>query len=301
MSARADRDSTTVASLTADRTTAERLYAALGEVLDPDATAWSLFEAEGGRWTVTVNFAEPPDEAAIRALAAEAIGADAAASLSFEALAAKDWVKASLEGLPPVAAGRFIVHGAHDRRRVPPNRIGIEIEAALAFGTGHHGTTQGCLMALEAWLKHGASPARPRILDVGTGTGVLAIAAALALHQRVLASDIDQQAVRTARANARANRAGMLVEIIHTAGLQHGRFRQHGRYDLVLANILLRPLQGLARPIAALLAPRGQVVLSGLLPAHANAAVAAYRQQGLTLRRRILRDGWVTLVLARTR
>ena len=141
----------------------------------------------------------------MRALVALAAGAEAANALVFETVTAKDWVKAGLDGLPPVDAGRFVVHGAHDRTAVAANRIGIEIEAALAFGTGHHGTTRGCLLALDGIVK----ARRPRnILDIGTGTGVLAIAAARALRRPVLASDIDPEAVGIARANARRNRAG---------------------------------------------------------------------------------------------
>jgi ribosomal protein L11 methyltransferase len=204
-------------------------------------------------------------------------------------------VQASLAGLAPVEAGRFIIHGAHDRAHVPLNRIGIEIEAALAFGTGHHGTTRGCLLALDRIAKE----SRPRnILDVGTGSGVLAIAAARALRRPVLASDIDNTAVRAAGDNARRNRAGA-VTVIHAAGLGARLFRQRGPYDLVFANILLGPLQRLAASVATLTAPGARVVLSGLLPAHANAALAAYRAQNLVLERRIDLEGWTTLVLRR--
>ena len=148
----------------------------------------------------------------MRALTAAAAGNAAAKALRFERVAAKDWVRESLAGLAPVTAGRFIVHGAHDRARIPFNRIGIEIEAALAFGTGHHGTTRGCLLALDRALQVACRDAR--ILDLGTGSGVLAIAAARALRRPVLATDIDGSAVRAARANAALNRAGSFVEVI---------------------------------------------------------------------------------------
>jgi ribosomal protein L11 methyltransferase len=287
---------TVVVRATLDKDIAERVFAVLGESLDPERTACSLFETAPGSWTVAVHFRDPPDASAVRAVVGAAAGGEVAEQFVFEAIAETDWVAASLAGLAPVAAARFIVHGAHDRHRIPPNRIGIEIEAALAFGTGHHGTTRGCLLALDQLLK----ARRPRrILDVGTGTGVLAIAAARALRRPVLASDIDARSVTAARVNARGNRSGSLVEIHRAAGIGHGRFRQRAPFDLILANILLAPLQRLARPIARVLAPRGCVVLSGLLPIHANAALAAYRLQGLTLERRIILEDWATLVLRR--
>jgi ribosomal protein L11 methyltransferase len=201
------------------------------------------------------------------------------------------------------------VHGAHDRAGVPAHRVGIEVEAALAFGTGHHGTTRGCLLALDGLLKRGlrsprprrGRPARPsaRILDIGTGTGVLAIAAAKALRTRVLASDIDRRAVDVARANAQLNSVGALVEVVHAGGLSARRLRERAPFDLVFANILLPPLKRLAAPIAHVLAPGAHVVLSGLLAAQAPAALAAYGAQGLRLAACIPLDEWVTLVLTR--
>jgi ribosomal protein L11 methyltransferase len=247
-----------------------------------------------GRWRVAMYFRATPDEKIIRALTAAAAGNAAGKALRFERVAATDWVRESLAGLAPVTAGRFMVHGAHDRARIPFNRIGIEIEAALAFGTGHHGTTRGCLLALDALCK---SLPRRRILDLGTGSGVLAIAAARALRQPVLATDIDGSAVRAARANAGLNHAGSFVEVIRADGVTAPKLRQRAPYDLVLANILLRPLQRLAAPLTRLVAPGARVVLSGLLPSQANAAIAAYR--GLALERRIELDGWTTLVLVR--
>lgn len=265
----------------------------LSEALGGDETAIAAFEGVDGRWNVEIHFEAAPDEAAVRRLIAEAAGGTA--SVTFETIAARDWVAASLADLKPVTAGRFTVHGAHDRARVAPNRIGIEIEAALAFGTGHHGTTRGCLLALDQIVKQAAPR---RVLDVGTGTGVLAIAAAKALRTRVLASDIDPEAVRIARENARLNGAAPLVTCLHAAGLADMRFRAAGPFDLVFANILLPPLKRLAAPMHALLAPDARVVLSGLLATQEGAALAAYRPHGLTLVRRIPLGEWVTLVLA---
>jgi len=247
---------------------------------------------------VVIYFRTPPDENAVRALVAAAAGAEVAAELRFARVAQQDWVGASLAGLAPVAAGRFVVHGAHDRARVPVNRIGIEIEAALAFGTGHHGTTRGCLLALDR-ICRSWSPrhAPPRLLDLGTGSGVLAIAAARVLQRRVLATDIDPVAVRVARTNARLNRAGALVEIVRADGVAARRLRECAPFDVIIANILLGPLLRLAAPLEKLAAPGARIVLSGLLAAQANAVIAAYRP--LALERRIDLDGWTTLVFIR--
>jgi ribosomal protein L11 methyltransferase len=285
---------THIAALETDEQSAHRVADLVAESLPADETAVSLVDIGAGRWRVAMYFRAAPDEKIIRALTAAAAGDAAAKALRFERVAATDWVRESLAGLAPVTAGRFIVHGAHDRARVPLNRIGIEIEAALAFGTGHHGTTRGCLLALDSLCK---SLPRRRILDLGTGSGVLAIAAARALRRPVLATDIDGSAVRAARANAACNRAGSFVEVIKADGVTAPRLRERAPYDLVLANILLRPLQRLAAPLTRLTAPGARVVLSGLLASQANAAIAAYR--GLALERRIDLDGWTTLVLVR--
>ena len=283
-----------IARLEADEQTAKRIAAALSEVLDPDSTAVALFESVHG-WTIEIHFTGAPNRHAVRALLADVAGAAAAASLAFASLAHKDWVAASLAGLAPVRAGRFFLHGAHHRKQLPANCIAVEIEAALAFGTGHHGTTRGCLLALDRLLK--VRKVR-RVLDLGTGTGVLAIAAAKSLRRPVLASDIDRTAVRAALANARKNGVGTLVQVVKASQPASPRFRR-GRYDLIFANILLGPLQRLAAPIARRLAPHANVVLSGLLPRQANAAISSYAAHGLRLKRRIALDSWTTLVLAR--
>jgi len=289
---------TAVARLSTDAATARAIDAALSEHFDASEVATSAFEEPDGRWSLALHFRDRPDETALRALVAAAAGVEAAQALAFETLAPTDWVRKSLEGLTPVRAGRFVVHGAHDRPRVRANRVGIEIEAALAFGTGHHGTTRGCLLALDRLLR-GRRPCR--ILDVGTGTGVLAIAAARILRQPVLASDIDARSVGIARDNVQLNRAGAYVEVTHRAGVGAGRFRQRAPFDLIFANILLEPLQRLATPLARLLAPNGQIVLSGLLLSQATPALASYRARGLVLVRRTRLEGWATLVLQRPR
>ncbi len=288
-----NRPATLVASLEIGEQTARRLAGLFAESFDGEDIAVSLVDSgDRGLWRVLLYFQNEPDKPALRALASLAAGPAAAKALRFQRVAAKDWIGESLMALKPVEAGRFFVHGAHDRARVPVNRIDIEIDAALAFGTGHHGTTRGCLLALERLCK--ARWRRPlRILDLGTGSGVLAIAAAHALRQRVVAVDIDPNAVRTARANVRQNRAAAFVEVGQADGVKALR----RPFDLVFANILLGPLQRLAVPLTRLAAPGARVVLSGLLVPQANAALAAYRR--LALERRIEIDGWVTLVLTR--
>jgi ribosomal protein L11 methyltransferase len=285
---------TTVASLSCDEPTARRLIHDLGESLDPENTACSAFEAGNGAWRLEIHFHTAPDEAAVRALVAQAAGKAATGKLEFSQVAAADWVAQSLAGLTPVTAGRFTVHGAHHRAGVGPNRIGIEIEAALAFGTGHHGTTRGCLLALDDLARR----RRPRnVLDVGTGSGVLAIAAARTLRRAVNAVDIDPLAVSVAKVNARLNCAGAFIAFGRANGPATRNVRRRAPYDLIFANILLTPLQRMAVGLSALAAHGGHIVLSGLLPSQANAAIAIYRAQGLTLERRILLEGWATLVL----
>jgi ribosomal protein L11 methyltransferase len=288
---------TTVARLAADETTARRIATAFLETYDPGEAAAGAYE-DARDWAVAIHFRQAPNETAVRALVALAAGAEAANALTFETVAGDDWVKASLAGLAPVRAGRFVVHGRHDRAQVARNAIGIEIEAALAFGTGHHGTTRGCLLALDRLLR--ARQPR-RVVDIGTGSGVLAIAAAKALRRRVLAGEIDARAVATARANARINGVGGLIDFVHGGGVGTSRLRAGAPFDLVLANILAGPLQRLAAPLASCLAPNAQVILSGLLPAHANAVLSAYRAQNIVLARRIVLDGWVSLVMVKPR
>ena len=181
-----------------------------------------------------------------------------------------------------------------DRERVAPNKLGIEIEAALAFGTGHHGTTRGCLLLLDHVLKAW----RPRrVLDLGTGTGVLAIAAAKALHEKVLASDIDPPSVQVARENARLNVAGHLVQAVRATGFSAPQFAAAAPFDLVLANILANPLRQLAAPMTRHLAPSAMVILSGLLTHQAPGVIAAYRARGLVPVRHLRIEGWSSLLL----
>lgn len=292
-----------VMRLDADEATARFVGDIVTESFESAETAATVFESapstqtwRSGAWTLDVFFGFPPDEAMIRALVASIAGEAVAQALSFSTIAETDWVSASLEGLAPVRAGRFVVHGAHDRGAVRPHEIGIEIEAALAFGTGHHGTTLGCLRALDALLKH----AQPQsVLDIGTGTGVLAIAAARALRQRVFAGDIDPIAVATARRNALDNGAGPWVRPVTAAGVDHPDLAGNGPYDLVLANILAKPLKRLARDVARVAAENATLILSGLLISDTAGVMTAYAAQGFALARRRVIDGWATLELRR--
>jgi len=279
-----------------DEHVAKRVVDALTEIFFEGQAAIAAFERPDGRWDVTVHFAEPPDQPLVRELVANAAGADIAEGITFDTVEAKDWVRASLEDLVPVPAGRFVVHGQHDRDRVAPNKLGIEIEAALAFGTGHHGTTRGCLLLLDHVLKAW----RPRrVLDLGTGTGVLAIAAARVLHEKVLASDTDPLSVQVARENARLNVSGHLVKAIRATGFSAPQFASAAPFDLVLANILANPLRQLATPMARHLAPSALVILSGLLTHQAPGVIAAYRARGLVPVRHQRIEGWSSLLLRR--
>jgi len=273
---------------------AKRVVDVLTEIFFEGQAVIAAFERPDGRWNVALHFADPPDQALLREFVTHAADAEVASGLVFDTVEARDWVKASLEDLVPVPAGRFVVHGQHDRDRIAPNKLGIEIEAALAFGTGHHGTTRGCLLLLDHVLKAW----RPRrVLDLGTGTGVLAIAAAKALQQNVLASDIDPLSVLVARENARANQTGHLIQMIHATGFAAPQFARRAPFDLVLANILANPLRQLATPMARHLAPSALVILSGLLTPQAASVIAAYRARGLVPLRHLRIEGWSSLLL----
>jgi len=271
---------------------AVRLTDALAEILS--ATADMTQSRRAAEWIVTAYFEASPDRAALERVCKEALGRRLAAKVT--ELAPENWVAKSLAGLAPVAAGRYLVHGRHDRERRRGNEIAIEIEAATAFGTGHHGTTAGCLAALSDLAKS----RRPRsALDIGTGTGILAIAIAKTWRIPVVATDIDPVATAVAAANARLNRTARYVRTATADGLRHRLVTRAAPFDLIAANILAGPLAKLASAIAARLAPGGVVILSGLLPEQKRWLLAAYRAHGLVLGRAFTLDGWLTLVLER--
>lgn len=211
-----------------------------------------------------------------------------------EKLADADWLAMALSGLPPVRAGRFFVYGAHDRGLAPPSAVNLRIEAGAAFGTGHHGTTVGCLAAFDQLLKRRRFP---RVLDVGCGTGVLAIAAARTASKIAVGTDIDGPSVRIANENAHLNHAK--ARFFHAGGLNDARIRENAPYDLVFANILAPPLVALAQDIKAALRPGGIAILSGLLRTQERRIIAAYVSRGFRLERRLRRDAWSALVLRR--
>jgi ribosomal protein L11 methyltransferase len=205
-----------------------------------------------------------------------------------------DWVRESLSGLAPVVAGRLFVHGSHDRHLRPPAAISLEIDAGLAFGTGHHHTTRGCLLALQDVLKH----MKPRsILDVGCGTGVLAIAAAILTRSPALASDIDPEAIPVARQNAGINATGALVRCLLAGGIHHREIRRSQPYDLVFANILAGPLVALAPDLSSVVSRRGRLILAGLTTDQARQVISAYRAQGMVVSARRDLEGWAILTL----
>jgi ribosomal protein L11 methyltransferase len=272
-------------------------------------TAAGAFEQEPPNWRFEAWFETTPDLSDLLVTARALIGAEAdALAFDVKVIDEKDWVAKSLEDLPPVRAGRFVVHGAHDRHKLRENEIGLEIEASMAFGTGHHGTTLGCLLALDAWVARERVTMRrgPRrlgervtIVDVGTGTGVLALAVAKALGRRGVAGDIDPEAVRIARENARLAGVASRVAIVPAAGLAHPALRAAVPAPLVVANILANPLVALSRDLSRAVAPGGLLVLSGLLRWQARRVEAAYRAHGLVISRRRLIGDWAALELRR--
>ncbi len=291
--ARADMQSSYQATIVADREAAPLLAVRLEEAIEPQALAVSLFERGQGQFEVSALYAEPPRHEALIAL----IGTDIAdpGALTIEPLAPADWVSLSQGKRGPVQAGRFLVHGSHDRARVPRRLLAIEIDAGQAFGTAHHASTRGCLIALDDLFKRERPAA---ILDLGTGTGILAIAAAKTLRRTVTASDSDPIAARVAADNARKTGAHPLLDIITEDGFAHPRLRRI-RADLLIANLLERALYALAPELARHVAGGGRAILSGLTEAQARGIEARCSAFGFIRERRIVLDGWTTLMLRR--
>jgi ribosomal protein L11 methyltransferase len=291
-----------VMRVTLDEMRARAVADLMVESFEPAEAASTAFETEtpwpgGGKaWAVEVYFGFEPDEDALRELVAAAAGEEAAAQVEFGLTEKQDWVANSLAGIKPVRAGRFLVHGAHDRDKVAPSDIAIEIEAGLAFGTGHHGTTRGCLLHLDRLLKR----RRPRaVLDVGCGAGVLAIAAAKVLKRKVWLGDIDPVAVEVANANAALNGVGAHAKALVSRAVESLALREGAPYDLVFANILAKPLRLLAPSLAGVLAPDGDAIVSGLLLADVAGVLSAWGAQRFYLRERIDLEGWASLRLSR--
>lgn len=249
-----------------------------------------------GQWVLEFCLEDAAGLVLVREFLEGRLGLDRAAGAELTDVAASDWVAKALEGLAPVRAGRFLLHGGHDRGQRRSHDVAIEIEAALAFGTGHHGTTRGCLMMFDDVLK----TRRPRyVLDVGTGTGVLAIAAARVLRRTLIAGDIDPVAALVARGNARLNGAHPWLRVVAAVGVNHPAMRRAAPFDLVFANILAAPLRRMAASLALVIAPHGQIIVSGLLSGDVAGVLNAFRLQGFYLAKRRDVAGWVTLLLHR--
>ena len=274
------------------RPVAEAAAAAIDADPVLEAAAYSILEEDEDRnvWRLDIYPTSDDEAEAFVGL----LTARGSLRVVSQPLADADWLALALSGLPPVKAGRFFVFGAHDRGRIPANAVGLRIEAGAAFGTGHHGTTTGCLIAFDAALK---ARTFGKVLDVGTGTGVLAIAAARTGSACVVGTDIDAVSVRIARENAGLNRAR--ARFVRADGLAHRLVAGSAPYDLAFANILARPLVRLAPSIRGALKPGGTAILSGLLRSQQRFVFAAYLSRGFRLKRRILRDAWATLVLER--
>jgi ribosomal protein L11 methyltransferase len=277
------------------RAIASAISDALEQAAWPEALAVSMTEMDEARdlWNVQALYeAEPTPDEIHQAL--EFAGLDRI-EITIGQLPDTDWVRESLSGLAPVVAGRLFVHGSHDRHLRPAAAISLEIDAGLAFGTGHHHTTRGCLLALQDVLKH----MKPRsILDVGCGSGVLAIAAATLTRSPAIASDIDAEAIPVARDNAVINATGHLVRCLQATGIDHCEIRRNQPYDLVFANILAGPLVALAPDLSAVVARRGRLILAGLTSEQSRQVIAAYRAQDMIVTARRDHEGWAILTLA---
>ncbi len=274
------------------RAPAEALGAAM-EQLDPEPIGVGVFEIEddSGLWEVGGYFTAPPDAAGLALLAA----AHGARDFAVSELPETDWVAHVQRELAPVEAGRFFLYGSHDADKVPEGRIGLLIDAAMAFGTGHHGTTLGCLKALHRLASAGVEAAR--VADIGCGTAVLAMAAARLWGRPVVAGDVDPVAVEVAKANVAANGLEALVTCVEAAGFDAPEIAAAGPFDLVFANILKGPLIDLAPDIAARTDSHGFAILSGLLAEQAEEVLEVYLRNGFNLDHQERIVDWVTLTL----
>ena len=275
------------------RAEAEAAASAIDSDLELEGATYSILEEDedAGRWRID-GFPRGDEEAdAFRRV----LGGFPDLVVATEVLADADWLAMALSGLPPVRAGRFFVYGMHDLGRTPVNTVNLRIEAGAAFGTGHHGTTVGCLLAYDRLLK---AHRYGQVLDVGCGTGILAIAAARTGTGVAVGTDIDPVSVRISRENALLNQAR--ARFVWADGLGHRAVRDHAPYDLVFANILARPLVSLAQPIKGALKLGGTAILSGLLRSQERMVRAAYLARGFRLVTRIHRDAWAALVLKRS-
>lgn len=274
---------------------------ALGEAMErlvPEPTGIGVFEVEDGSglWEVGGYFTETPDDTALALLAA----AFDAKPFVVSELPETDWVAHVRRELAPVEAGRFFVYGSHDADKLPDGKIPLLIEAAMAFGTGHHGTTLGCLRAFDRLLEQGVLGVKgAKVADIGCGTAVLAMAAARVWDGTFIASDIDQVAVDVAEANLRANGMEGQVQCVEAAGFSHPDLAAHAPYDLIFANILKGPLVALSPDLVGHLKKGGFAILSGILNEQAQDVIDVYAQNGANLVEQEQIGEWTTLVLTR--
>ncbi len=266
---------------------AQKLSDAL-EAVEPPPVVSAFELGERGLWEVEAFFATAPDE--------EDLQRRFGVAMRVIPIEDENWVARALEGLPPVRTERFYIYGEHSAQSVPVNAIGLKIEASYAFGTGHHGTTKGCLLAYEHLAKRRTFK---NALDLGCGTGVLGMALARHAHRPVVATDIDPLATLKTIENAKLNRAAPYMRVATANGFKTPMIAERAPYDLVFANILAGPLMKLMPGIRANLAPGGNAILSGLLDEQANGVLAMARAQGLRLVRRTALEGWITLILER--
>ncbi|SHF05816.1 50S ribosomal protein L11 methyltransferase [Devosia limi] len=276
--------------------TKDQAYALVDAVMEREDLALTASAHENedtGEWFFEAACDSPPNLEAFIALAQETLGIPVTFSVS-PIDPEINWVAKSLEGLAPVEAGGFYVYGSHETGPIPEGLTAMRIDAAQAFGTGHHETTTGCLEAIDTLLKTKRPTA---MIDVGTGTGVLAIALAKRLSDKVLATDIDPIAVTTTIENAEQNGVGDYIDAIEATGLDHAEIVARGPYDLLVANILAGPLTELAPGMAAIAQPGATVILSGILNTQADWVIGAYVDAGLTLVDHLKRKEWTTLVL----
>ena len=287
-------------SLRTGKSDAEQIFASLEVEFEDDGYGIAITEIDEDADIHEVSLYIDTDDELILATTARIESQLAAAKLGGtvgrEDLPDIDWVAKSLEGLKPVRAGRFLVHGAHDKDQVRSTDIGIEIDAGQAFGTGHHGTTSGCLIMIETLLRRKV----PRYsLDLGTGSAVLAIAIAKLVHTPILATDIDPIAINVARSNVALNGESRAIECQTAIGFKNEAFRRAGPFDLIVANILPWPLMAMALDIERNLALGGDVILSGILTHQRNMVLAKFRNMGLVHVKTLEREGWVTIHLTR--
>ena len=280
------------ACVTLAREKAENLAAALSELFWPPADTVGLYDNDDGTWRVEAIFTKKPDEETLNEFIRDIGGRET--RILYEDIPDEDWVALSQAGLHPVEAGRFFIHGSHDRAKAQDHPWAIEIDAAQAFGTAHHGSTYGCLQAIDAL---GDERNIQNVLDVGTGTGLLAIAAAKIWQADVLASDNDPVAIEISGKNVRLNDSQAKVSVLTAKGLDHSDIAARTPYDLIIANILARPLISMAQHIEAALRPGGFIILSGITREQAECISSAYEAAGFLHYRQFTISDWVTLTL----